>query len=115
MTVSGYTTGSNITAISTNANPLLNSTAQISSAGQTYLLFYFFASSVTGGTSISFTANSLMTPPTTALNSFFVSVTTLQTTSFINSIDTRSCSLSVSDFPLTVTVTFSSTFMVGST
>lgn len=115
MTVSGYTTGDTLTTFNTNSNPLLNSSAQISSGGLTYYLFSFFASSVTGGTALSFTANSLMTPPTTALNSFFISVTTLQTTSFINSIDTRSCSLSVSDFPLTVTVTFSSTLMVGNT
>jgi hypothetical protein len=113
LSVSGYTTTNTLTSVNTNSNALLNSSTFISNSGQTYILSTFFASSVSGGTSITFSASSLMSPPTTALSTYSFTLTTLYTSSYLNSIDTKSCSLSVTDYPITVSVTFSSTFYVG--
>lgn len=113
LSVSGYTTGSTLTSVSTNSNALLNSTTFISTSVPTYILANFFAATIPAGTALTFSANSLLSPPSTATSTYSFTLTTLYTTNYLNSIDTKSCSLSVTDYPLTVSVTFGSTFYVG--
>lgn len=115
LAVSGYTTGNTLSSVTTNSNAMLNGSTFLSYSGQYYIFSSFFATSVGSGTSLTFTANSLMTPPTTALNTYFYTLSTLYTSSFQNPIDTKSCSLSVSDYPITLTISFSGTFFVGNT
>jgi hypothetical protein len=115
LSVSGYSTDNTLTSVATNSNSMLNGSAFLSYSGQYYIFSSFFATSVGGGTTLTFTANSLLTPPTTALNTFFYTLSTLYTSSFQNPIDTRSCSLSVSDYPITLTISFTGTLFVGNT
>lgn len=114
LSVSGYTVGNTLTSLSTGSNSSsLSSSASIVNSGQTYLISNFFSTAISSGTFLSFSASSLLTPPTTATSTFTISVSTLYTTSYLNAIDTSSCSLAVSDFPITVAVTFSTTIYVG--
>lgn len=56
-----------------------------------------------------------MSPPTTALNTYFFTLTTLYTSSYLNSIDTKTCYLSVSDYPITLSVAYTGIYYVGDT
>lgn len=114
LSVSGYTVGNTLTSLSTGSNSTsLSSSASIVNSGQTYLISNFFSTVISSGTYLSFSASSILTPPTTAASTYTISVSTLYTASYLNSIDTKSCSLTVSDYPITVAVTFSATFYVG--
>lgn len=114
LSVSGYTVGNTLSTLNTASNSSsLNSSAGIVNSGQTYLISNFFSTAISSGTFLSFSASSLLTPPTTASTSFTISISTLYTTSYLNAIDSSSCSLTVSDFPITVAITFSATFYVG--
>lgn len=115
LTVSGYTTGNTLTSVTTNSNAMLNGSTFLSYSGAYYIFSSFFASSVSGGTTLTFTANSLMTPPSTALSTYFYTLTTLYTSSYLNPIDSKSCSLSVTNYPITLTISFSGTLYVGNT
>jgi hypothetical protein len=112
-TAVGYTVGNTLTSINTLSNSALNSSAGISNSGQTYILTNFFTSGISSGASISFSVSSVMSPSTTALSTYSFNLTTLYTSSYLNSIDTKLCYLSVADYPITLSITFSSTFYVG--
>lgn len=114
-TVSGYTTSNTVTTVTTSNNSIISSSPSLSQNSPTYIFSNLFLTGVNGGTFLSFNVSSIMSPPTTALNTYSFTLTTLYTNSYLNSIDTKSCSLSVSDYPITLNIAYPLAYFVGDT